>query len=183
MGYSFKQYLLNEDRAYFGERIGDVLNAVQDLVDNGNSMGTRQLVKKSDGIVNQLRRILHTNWPKKNDKELEKLQDAAVAISRAIEEKDDLVNILTSVKGSLEELSTELGEPIQNTGKEDKDGGEEKGPEPSQPETKEEKPEQPQVPPPAPGQPPPGGQPPGAAPPMPGQLGGLPGGAPPGGAM
>ena len=72
MGYSFKQYLLNEDRAYFGERIGDVLNAVEDLVDNGNSMGTRQLVKKSEVIVNQIRRILHTNWPKKEEKNLEK---------------------------------------------------------------------------------------------------------------
>ena len=184
MGYSFKQYLLNEDRAYFGERIGDVLNAVEDLVDNGNSMGTRQLVKKSEVIVNQIRRILHTNWPKKEEKNLEKLQDLGVAISRAIEDKDDLVNVLTSVKDNLSELSADLGQPVQKSGEGEKQP--ETGPEPSQPENPPEQPEQqPQQPPPGGEQPMPGlpGQTPGAMPQQPGQMNNLPGGVPPGAAM
>ena len=183
----FGDFLLNEDKAYFGTRIGDLLNAVQDLVDNGSSMGTRQLVKKSEGIVNQARRILHTHWPKKEEKSLEKLQDVAVAISRAIEEKDDLINVLTNVKGSLEELSADLGMPVQQSGEWEKE--DEQGPEPSQGKEQEqpqEAPQQPQQgqPPPDMGgmqQPPPGGQPPGGAPGMaPPQL---PGGGPPGGMM
>jgi hypothetical protein len=176
MGYSFKDYILNEANAYFGERIGDLLNAVQDLVDNGSSMGTRQLVKKSEGIVNQIRRVLHTNWSKKEEKSLEKLQNIGCAISRAIEEKDDLINVLTSIKGNLEELSADLGMPVQKSGEEQPEEG---GPEASQgqeqPEQPPEQPEQPpeQVPPqapPLPGQPPqappqaPQGQP-GAPPP------------------
>ena len=179
MGIDFRDYLLNEDRAYFGERIGDLLNAVQDLVDNGASMGTRQLVKKSEGIVNQIRRIVHTNWPKKEEKNLEKLQDIGCAISRAIEEKDDLINVLTSIKGSLEELSADLGMPVQQSGEgekpEEEEPEESQSPEPTPQQS--QPPQQPQQ------QPPPNmGAPPGGQPGMP-QLGALPSGAPPGAAM
>lgn len=176
----FQDFVLNEDRAYFGERVGDLLNAIQDLVDNGQGMGTRQLVKKSEGIVNQIRRIVHTNWPKKEEKNLEKLQDMGCAISRAIEEKDDLQNILTTVKGALEELSADLGQPVQQSGDGEKE--DDKGPAPPQgPEpTPQQQPEQgpPQQGPPGP----PGGMPggPAGAPPPPMNL---PGGGPPGGAM
>jgi hypothetical protein len=179
MGYSFKDFILFENSAYFSERIGDLLNAVQDLVDNGSSMGTRQLVKKSEGIVNQIRRILHTNWPKKEENNLEKLQDVGCAISRAIEEKDDLINILTSVKSSLEELSTDLGQPVQRSEKEQKP--EETGLEPSQPENPPEK--QPSSQPQQSSVPPPGGQMPGGMPQQPTQMSSLPGNAPPGGVM
>ena len=45
----FKGFILNEGRAYLGIRIGDILNAIQDLEQNAKGMGTRQMVKNAEG--------------------------------------------------------------------------------------------------------------------------------------
>ena len=113
----FKDFVLNEARAYLGVRLGDILNATQDLEQNSKGMGTRQMVKNAEGIVNQIRRVLHTHWDKQEESSLKKLQKAGVALARAIEEKDDLENIITAVKGELEELVGDLGQPIGELGK------------------------------------------------------------------
>jgi hypothetical protein len=108
----FKNFLLNENRAYLGEKCGDILNALQDLVDNAKGIGTRQLVGNAEGIVNQIRRILHTHWSSKEEKNLKQLQKAGVAIMRAIEEKDDLVGILPNVIQELQNLLADLEQPV-----------------------------------------------------------------------
>jgi len=68
----FKDYLLNENRAYLGEKIGDILNAVHDLEQEGANMGARQMMKFSEKIVSRIRRILHSNWPQTEDGHLKK---------------------------------------------------------------------------------------------------------------
>jgi hypothetical protein len=179
----FKMFILNEARAYLGIRLGDILNAVQDLDQNAKSMGTRQMVKNAEGIVNQIRRILHTHWDKSEEDSLKKLQKVGVALARAIEEKDDLEGMLKSAKGELEELAADLGQPVGELGK--PEGGKEaKGEEQSQPAPPQgkEPPKQP-PPPPQPPQQPQGQSPPPQGMPMPPQGQALPGGAPPGGAM
>ncbi len=47
----FKEFLLVEQREYLGEKIGDVLTGVQELLTGGKQIGTRQLVKYSEFIV------------------------------------------------------------------------------------------------------------------------------------
>ncbi len=149
----FKEFILNENRAYFGQRVGDILNAVADLDDNGKSMGVRQTVRNAEAIVNQIRRILHTNWPRQEQKNLKKLQNAAVAIAKCIDpqvskaEKDDIYDVIASVKSQLDELSGKLGVPLN----------------PSEPPPRAKEPPQAAPPQAAPPQPPPAG---GAAPPM-----------------
>lgn len=175
----FEEFILNEGRAYLGMRLGDILNAVQDLEQNAKSMGTRQMVKNAEGIVNQIRRILHTHWDKQDEPALKRLQKAGVALAKAIDEKDDLENVLTSVKAEIEELNGDLGQPVGELGK--PEGGKEakeqeedqQGPAPPQGKPKPQ-PQQPQQP-----QQPPQPQQPQQAPPT--QA--LPGGGPPGGAM
>lgn len=114
----FKQFLLNESHAYLGQKIGDVLNAVEDLDENGKSMGMRQVMRNAEGIVNQIRRILHSSWPKTENKTLKKLQKAAVSLARALdpkkkkEEQDDIYSIVASVKNELEKLSGKMGVPV-----------------------------------------------------------------------
>lgn len=114
----FKQFLLNEGHAYLGQKIGDVLNAVEDLDENGKSMGMRQVMRNAEGIVNQIRRILHSSWPKTENKTLKKLQKAAVSLARALdpkkkkEEQDDIYSIVASVKNELEKLSGKMGVPV-----------------------------------------------------------------------
>jgi len=77
IGIKFKDFLLNESKVQLGRRISDILNAMQDLTQNTKSMGTRQVNKNSEKIVNQIRRILHTNWPKVKEDNLKPLQKQA----------------------------------------------------------------------------------------------------------
>jgi hypothetical protein len=114
---NFKYFILNEGKAYLGVRLGDVLNAIQDLDQNAKSMGTRQMVRSAENIVNQIRRILHTHWDKQEEASLKNLQKAGVALAKAIEEKDNLEAIIKAVKGELEELVGDLGQPIGELGK------------------------------------------------------------------
>ena len=112
----FEQFLINENKVYLAVRIGDILNGVQDLNQNAKAMGTRQLVRNAETIVNQIRRILHSNWPKEEEKSLKQLQKIGVAIAKAVEEKDDLEAIMAASQGELEDLSGKLGVPVNNLG-------------------------------------------------------------------
>lgn len=112
MHFGFKQFLLNENRAFLSQKIGDILNALQDLGDNTGGMGARQLVKNSNGIVDQIRRILHTDWPQREQKNLKVLQKCGVAIKKAIEEKDDLEAVIQSCIEEIEKLSGDLDMPM-----------------------------------------------------------------------
>ncbi len=92
--------------------MGDVLTATQELRDDGPNMGTRDLTKFSEKIANQIRRIIHSQWPKEEQKHLKVLQKVAVAIMKAIEEKDDLQTVISSSASELEKLTGDLGVPV-----------------------------------------------------------------------
>lgn len=64
----FKQFLLNENKAYLGQKVGDILTAVKEINDDSKTMGSRDLVRFSERVVNQIRRILHSNWSKEEKK-------------------------------------------------------------------------------------------------------------------
>lgn len=108
----FRDYLLNEDASFLNEKIGDLTNAMQNLLDNSEGMGKRQVVTASEKIVNQIRTILHTHWAKKDTQYLASLQKVGVAIMNAIEEKDDLNDIMTASVEELQKLSDNIGAPI-----------------------------------------------------------------------
>jgi hypothetical protein len=101
----FKDFLLNENKAYFAQKVSDVLSALQDLNDSVESMGARHLVSNSETIVNQMRRIIHTHWPQSEEPKLKSLQKCAVAIKKAIEEKDDLAPVLKACQQNIEQMS------------------------------------------------------------------------------
>ena len=110
--YSFKEFILNEAQAYLGQKVGDILTATQELRDDSPNMGSRDLTRFSERIVNQIRRVLHSNWPKEEKKHLVTLQKVGVALMKSIEEKDDLPGIIASSASSLEKLVADLGIPI-----------------------------------------------------------------------
>ena len=101
----FKQFVLNEDKAYLDQRISDILSALQDLNDSADNMGARHLVSNAEAVVNQIRRVVHTHWPEKEESKLLVLQRCGVAIMRAVEEKDDLQSVLKSCQSNLEDIS------------------------------------------------------------------------------
>ena len=161
----FKEFVLNENKAYLGQRIGDILNALQDMEENKEGLGARQMVADAERIVNQIRRILHTNWPQDQQKNLEALQKSGVGIMRAIEDKDDLSNTLPTVTQEIEKLMGDMGTPVQQLATPEGAESSEEAPETISPSAGESPPEEPppettpppETPPapaPAPGQPP-----------------------------
>lgn len=108
----FKEFLLNEQQAYLGLKVGDILTAAQELRDDAKNMGSRDLTRFSQRIVNQIRRILHSNWPREEAKHLKVLQRVAVALMKAIDEKEDLGSTIAGSVSVLEKLVSNLGVPI-----------------------------------------------------------------------
>lgn len=112
----FKKFLLTEQHDYLSKKIGDVLTGVHELIQGGKQVGARQLVRHSEGIVNQIRKILHTSWPRTEYKFLRRLQKCGVALAKTIEERGDLRETLNSVRNEIEQMSHKLGEPINTLG-------------------------------------------------------------------
>ena len=108
----FKEFILQENKAYFSQRVSDILSAIQDLNDSAQNMGVRNLVSNSETIVNQIRRIIHTHWPQSEDANLVLLQKCGVAIMKTIEEKGDLQAILKACQGQLENIVGQSDAPI-----------------------------------------------------------------------
>jgi len=116
----FKQFILNEAQAYLGQKVGDILTATHELRDDSKNMGTRDLTRFSERIVNQIRRILHSNWPREEKKHLLTLQKVGVALMKSIEDKDDLPGTIAGAAGTLEKLVADLGVPIHKLATTDK---------------------------------------------------------------
>lgn len=119
----FKNFLLNEQqikqdesKKYLGQRIGDVLSSIHDVEENGKAMGNRKVMKNTLQIVNQIRNILHDQWPSFFQPYLEIIQKVGVALAKAVEEKGDAVEILASGAEELENLLAKMGVPINQIG-------------------------------------------------------------------
>jgi len=117
----FKDFLINENEAYLSQKIADILSALQDLNESAPNMGLRHLISNSQTIVNQIRRIIHTHWPQVEENKLFTLQKCGVAIMKAIEEKEDLLNILKSCQKILEDLVSEDKTPVNRIAAKEED--------------------------------------------------------------
>lgn len=121
----FKEFILNEQKVYLSQKVGDILTAAQELKNDAKNMGSRDLSRFSERIVNQIRRVLHSYWSKENQRHLKSLQKVGVALMKSIKEKGDLENIISGVAGELEKVVKDMGVPINKIGSpEDKNAGE-----------------------------------------------------------
>lgn len=105
IGMQFRQYILEESERQLDQKISDILSAIQDLNDSSENMGARHLVSNSEKIVNQIRRVIHTHWPEREEPKLKVLQKCGAAIMRAIEEKDDLESVMKSCQSNIQNIS------------------------------------------------------------------------------
>lgn len=108
----FKNFILNENNENLARRISNVLNAMHNILENSDGMGPRQMIDNIEGIVDEIRRVLHTQWEENQKKYLEVLQKVGVALKKSIEEKSDLVQILQDSTIQLENLANDLGLPL-----------------------------------------------------------------------
>jgi uncharacterized protein YydD (DUF2326 family) len=110
----FENFLLNEDKNYLGNKVSDILSALQDIQGDIDNLGSRHLSKLAEGVINQIRTILHSNWNLKNIKYLKELQKIGVFISKTIEEKGDLKQTIPAATKALEELAGKIGAKIND---------------------------------------------------------------------
>jgi hypothetical protein len=108
----FKEYLLTESKQFLADRVKDTLEGVEDLISAGKQLGARQLLRNSESVVNQIRKILHQSWSRTEYKHLRVLQKCGVAIMKTIDDKGDLRETLTSVRKELLNLLKKLGVPV-----------------------------------------------------------------------
>lgn len=121
----FRSFLLNESKHYLGQRSGDILTALQNLQEDMDGLGKRAVMRAAQGIVNQIRIILHGRWDEQDVKYLKSLQKIGVALMKSIDENDDVKEIVASSVMELEGLLDKLQMPINNLGTEDNSEGEE----------------------------------------------------------
>ena len=112
MSLTFKDFLLNEQQAYLAQKVGNILSAVQDLKNDAKTMGSKNLNAFSNEIVVHIRNILHSSWPKEQEKHLKNLQKMAVALMKCMDEKGDLPSVISTVSSGMEKLVADLGAPI-----------------------------------------------------------------------
>jgi hypothetical protein len=121
----FKDFLINENKYYLGQKAGDLLTAVQGLGEDAPNLGNRALIRAAQGIVNQIRRILHGRWDDEDAKYLKTLQKVGVALCKAIDAKDELEGVIASSAQTLEAMLGKMGVPVNNIGAEEGEPAEE----------------------------------------------------------
>jgi hypothetical protein len=128
MRFQFKDFLISENKYYLGQKSGDLLSAMQALSDDSPNIGNREMIRATQGLINQIRRILHSRWDDEDLKYLKTLQKIGVALCKAIDEKEDIATIVSSAQKELEEMINDMEVPVNNLGSEDEAGQEQNEP-------------------------------------------------------
>jgi hypothetical protein len=110
--FNFREFVLNENKVYLAKEIGDILNSSQELSDEVNKIGTRNLVRYAQIIVNKSRGILQGHWGNENRKFLKGLQKCAVSLAKSIDENDNIEEVLKSTIDTLQKVVTKMGVPV-----------------------------------------------------------------------
>jgi hypothetical protein len=110
----FEEFLINEEKSFFGDKINNVLTSMQDVQNDMSNLGSRHLSRLAENIVNQIRKILHGHWNPKYNHKLKELQKIAVAIQKTIDDRGDLNQVLPAATAALEQLSGKMGIKANN---------------------------------------------------------------------
>ena len=116
MQLHLKDFLLNEEKEYFGQKVATVMNAVDELSGDAKNMGSRHLNRLIVTIVNQIRQILHNEWSARQREHLEALQKIAVSLMKGIDEKGDLEQLLQASLQEIHAIMEKLGVPANEMG-------------------------------------------------------------------
>lgn len=114
MRKEFRKFLVTEEKVYLGQRIGDILTAMQQLKEDSPNMGKRHLIRVVTNIVKQIRRVLHSSWTFEEERYLKDMQRVGVALMKGLDDNEDLVQLITNCVASMEKLSDVIDTPINN---------------------------------------------------------------------
>lgn len=113
---NFKNYLLIENKTLFSQRLGDIMNALQELLNNPIKIGKDKSAKK---IADEIRsRFLKTKWSSSLEGNLIILRNCAANILMSLdpkkENRKDLESVLKACLNKLQQMSSNLDAPINN---------------------------------------------------------------------
>jgi hypothetical protein len=111
-----KGFLLNEEQIYLGQRVGDILAAIQELQEDAPNMGKRHLMRVIKNIVGQIRRILHGSWSFEDEAYLKELQKIGVVLMRGLDNNEELPSLVASATAAMQELSNKIDQPVNKLG-------------------------------------------------------------------
>lgn len=114
---NFRQFILKENDEFLKEKAGDIYGDLQKIQSTMKQIGVDSLVNDIKVVISKCRAIVQGHWLKQQFKFLEALQKAAVALANAIEEKDDVENVVNSAVDLLKtEIMDKISGPINDLG-------------------------------------------------------------------
>lgn len=110
----FKDFLINENKTLFSQRLGDILNALQELSSDPKSIGKKENVKI---IANQIRSnfLRGQKWPGDLKYQIKMLITIAVNLLKSVdpqvENRPDMDAVINSSIKNIEQMSKKLSIP------------------------------------------------------------------------
>ena len=119
----FRSFVLNENRMFLGQEIGNILTALQEIQDEAKKIGTKNLVRFTDRIVCQTRSLLGGHWSDDDVKFLKGMQKVGVALAKALDESDNLEETISSCVGEIQNILKKMNVPVNNLAVTPKEAG------------------------------------------------------------
>jgi hypothetical protein len=119
----FRSFVLNENRAFLGEEIGNILTSLQEIQEEASKIGTKNLVRFTDKIVCQIRSLLGGHWSGEDIKFLKSMQKVGIALAKALEENDSLDQVISGAISEIESTLKSMNVPVNNLAVTPKEAG------------------------------------------------------------
>jgi hypothetical protein len=125
---NFKQFLLTENKADLGIRIGDILNSLEDLSQEIDKKG-KSLTVFAEDIVARIQAIIRADWPRDLKQYLVQIRNAVLVICKSLDgsNKMPLPEAIKVFQNGLKKVADGLGTPITDIGTPPSKQPEEKG--------------------------------------------------------
>lgn len=116
MEISFKDFLIRETQEFLGKEIGRILSSLQSLSDDAKKIGAEKLVEYVKTLISDIQSIVGGHWLPEDIKYLLDLQKVGVALSKSLDEKNDLHGTLQSSAEQLKATLKNMGVPVNDLG-------------------------------------------------------------------
>jgi len=112
----FKSFIFKENRAFLGKEISEILTSLQEIQDEAKKIGTKNLVRFTDKIVNQIRSLLGGHWLDDDLKFLKGMQKVGVALAKALSDNDNLEDTIASSVVEIQNILKKMNVPVNDLG-------------------------------------------------------------------
>ena len=112
---NFKEFLLTENKSDLGEKLGYILNSIENLAQDIDKQGTKLNVFAED-IVSRVKGILRSDWPSELKQYLIQIRNAITIVCKSLDgsNKMPLPDALKSFSEELKKIAQSLGSPIND---------------------------------------------------------------------